>query len=359
MANNTVAYGFIGLEHLMSQRVSQVGVAQINQAVQDTFAEYNRQATQLMAAIAQRTVLAKERYRLAGVSTLQPLDEYGNPLPVKEGGYYDVAYPIQGGGTAWGKNRVSRAMITVAEENENAINAMRADADWLVRHALAALFTNTTYTFGDPLLGDLTIQPLANADSVTYLTKGGAVATDNHYAAQAGAVADVTNPFPAIADDLTEHPANGNTVVSYIPTNIKSAVMGLAEFINAPDPNVNPGANVATLTNNGAAALRMGDQVLGYLKTSKVWIVEWKKLPSDYIVSIAPDGPPVLAMREYDAPELGGFFPEFHNVDGNSQVNRMIRYAGFGTRNRIGAHIQRVGNGSYAIPTGYSAPLAV
>jgi hypothetical protein len=38
---------------------------------------------------------------------------------------------------------------------------------------------------------------------------------------------------------------------------------------------------------------------------------------------------------------------------------RFIRYAGFGAYNRVGALSFRIGNGAYAIPTGYSTPLAV
>lgn len=359
MPNNTVAYGFIGLENVMASRLNTVNGEVIRRAIDDTFQEYNRQATQLIGTVAARTVRSKRRYTQAGSSTLQPLDQWGNPIPVKDRPSYDVAFPIKGGGTAWGNNRVSRALMTVQEENDNAVDAMRADADWLVRHALAALFTNVTYTYQDELDGALTIQPLANGDAVTYLTKGGAVAADNHFAAQAAAIADATNPFPGIYDELTEHPGNGNVVISYIPTNLKTAVQGLAEFILVPDPNVMPGGNQATLTSNGQQALRMGDAVLGYLKSSKIWVVEWKKLPNDYVVSLSPDGDAVLGMREYDATELQGFFPEFHSPDGNLQVKRMIRYAGFGVSNRVGAHVQRVGNGAYAIPTGFQAPLAV
>jgi hypothetical protein len=64
-------------------------------------------------------------------------------------------------------------------------------------------------------------------------------------------------------------------------------------------------------------------------------------------------------MREYDAPELQGFFPEDHSPDGNIQEMRMIRYAGYGALNRVAAVVQRIGNGSYAIPSGYTNPLAV
>ena len=103
-------------------------------------------------------------YLVAG-GTLQPLDEWGNPLPVKDEGYYDVAFPIQRGGTAWGTNRESRAMMTVAEAQRFTLGALRRDADWMRRHFLAALFDNTTWTFQDDFKGAFTVQPLANGDA--------------------------------------------------------------------------------------------------------------------------------------------------------------------------------------------------
>ena len=64
-------------------------------------------------------------------------------------------------------------------------------------------------------------------------------------------------------------------------------------------------------------------------------------------------------MREYAAPELQGFFREGHDADGNHMVERMLRYAGFGVGNRVGALAYYVGNAAYQIPTGYATPLPV
>jgi hypothetical protein len=41
------------------------------------------------------------------------LDEWGVPAVTRPGGYYDVAFPIQGGGDSFGANRVLRALQTV------------------------------------------------------------------------------------------------------------------------------------------------------------------------------------------------------------------------------------------------------
>jgi hypothetical protein len=80
-------------------------------------------------------------------------------------------------------------------------------------------------------------------------------------------------------------------------------------------------------------------------------------LPANYIVSVAVGGIAPLAMRQDPEPELQGFrlggqidhYPYFEQ--------QWFRRAGFGSWNRVGACITRVGNGSYAIPTGYGSPM--
>ena len=92
---------------------------------------------------------------------------------------------------------------------------------------------------------------------------------------------------------------------------------------------------------------------------SGVWVVETPIIPSTYIIAVSTGGGAPLRMREYAAPELQGLFLENHSPDGNQMVSRFIRYAGFGVRNRVAALVYRIGNASYAIPSGYDAPLPV
>jgi len=224
-------YGFIDLQHLYNTRVNQVGVRRVYDAVRESAAEHTRIINEAMRSLVERTTTAKEQIELPGSGTLQPLNEAGNPLPVVHSGSYDVAYPIKHAGTAWGTNRVSRALLTVEEADRQTMEAQRSDAEWLRRHMLAALLDNTTWTFTDKAgiggskgLGSLTIQPLANADSVAYVRRGtGTASTDDHYLAQAGAIADNANPYPTIYDELMEHPSNaGGIVVVYISTSLKA-----------------------------------------------------------------------------------------------------------------------------------------
>lgn len=354
---NTLAYGFVGLENLMAQRLSDSNVAIVRDAIAQSVAEHNRQVVALTGELVDPTEAYKIRFRQPGAGTLQPLDDKGNPLPVREGAYYDVAFPIQGAGTAFGDNRVTRALMSVEEVNEHVLNSLYRDADWMKRHILAALFDNVAWTFTDKLYGALTIQPLANSDAVTYLKTNGTTAADTHYLAQAAAIADATNPYSVIYTELMEHPVNqGAEVVAYIPSNLVATTEALAAFLPVLDPNTVPGITNDRL--GGSTGLGMGQELLG--KVSKVWVVEWSNLPDNYIVAVARGTQKkVLRMREYPSASLKGLFQETNNVDGNSLETRFIRYAGFGALNRVGAVVYRIGNASYAIPTGYDAPLAV
>lgn len=355
MANNTISYGFINLEHMFSQRAVEAGEMTVYTAVQESAAEHTRMVNALMASLVMPTEKYMERFALPGAGTLQPLDENGNPLPIAEGGYYDVAYPIQGGGTAWGANRIARALMTVEEANRQTVEALKKDADWVARHVMAALLDNATWTYDDKEHGNLTIQPLANGDTVTYVRTGGGASTDDHYLAQAAAISDAANPFPTIYEELMEHPSNSGPVVVYVSSSLVPAIEGLTGFVPADDPDIALGANADQL--NAMIDRGLGDEVIG--KANKCWIVEWRRLPAGYMVAHAQGAGAVLGMREYPAPELKGLFTENHSSDGNLRETRMIRFAGFGVMNRVAALVYYVGGGAYVIPTGYNAPLPV
>ena len=360
-------YGFNNLQNLYNTRVQAAGPAQVWTAIQESLTEYNRVLDGLTAAFVEKTVIAQEQIELPGSGTLQPLSDDGNPLPVLPSGNYQVAYPIHGAGTAWGDNRVARALMTVAEADRNTADAMRSDKDWMVRHILAALFDNVAWTFADKAgpdgtrgLGNITIQPLANGDTATYVRRGGAALTDTHYLAQAAAIADATNPYPTLRSELIEHPSNSGPFVAYVPSGLVATTAALTEFVEADDPDIRYGAANDTLSEIRAEILGPGDEVLGKTKTSNIWIVEWGQLPAGYILTVALNsGIKALKQREYDAPELQGFFPERADIDGNHLVTRMLRYTGFGVANRVAAAVMRIGNAVYAIPSGYDAPLAV
>jgi hypothetical protein len=353
---NQVAYGFMTLQDVFGRRVTEVGVNVIDNAINQSVAEHQRQIDALTGLFVRRTTDFKTRFRSASIARLQPVDERGRALPIKPAGQYDLAFPIQRGGIAWGTTYEARIRMTVEEANEATNTMLMADARWMRDHILAALYTNASWTFVDDEHGSLTVQGLANADSTIYNMLGGADtgATDTAYFAQAAAIADADNPFPTIYSELAEHPENGGQVIALVPTNLIEDVKALATFYPSADANLRVGANETQLT--GGLGVAVPGQIIGY-ESSKVWIVEWRSLPDNYIVAVMTDGERPLAMREDTAPELRGFNRVADRDDHPWYERQYLRKAGFGAWNRVGALVYRIGNGAYAIPTNYGSPM--
>lgn len=354
MANQLIS-GFYALADLAAQRVTTLNATVLSTAVDQALAEHNRQLTALLGLFAQRTTDYQLNYKSTGVRSLQPLDEYGRALPTKTGSRYTIGFPIQMGGDAFGQTYLARAKMTVQEVNDELAAMMVADKRWLRDRILAALFTNVDWTFLDPLYGSLTIKPLANGDTVTYNVVNGSDTgtTDTHFLAQAAAIADATNPYPTIYSELNEHPENaGGPVIALIATSLVATTEALATFYGATDPDLSPGTG-PTLT--GTLGTPTPGTVLG--KADNVWIVEWPVLPAGYIVAVSGGGAKPLALREHAEAELQGFKRVAERNDHPWYESQYLRMAGFGAYNRVGAVIQRIGNGTYAIPTNYTAPL--
>lgn len=344
-----IAYGFLDLEQVFARRVNEVGVDIVTRAVDLTLQEHNRQVDALLSTLVNRTTVAKERLRIPGQSELQPLDEWGNPRPTSEYLYVDVGYPIFSAGNAIGQNRIARALMTVQELNDEVVRIQAEDVRWLRRQLLAAILDNQAYPFVDAQFGTITVYPLANGDTQKYPFVGGVVGPDNHYLA-ISALNDTNNPFRTIYSMLAEHPGNQLPYVALIANNLRGAVESLSSFIPMDDPDVLRGANQAEVSRPFPTPLV--DEPLG--KVGGMWVGVLRALPDNYIVAFARD--PLVAMRQYDAPELQGLTREQEDDMGLTFI-RFIRHAGFGVWNRTGGVVCYVGDTTYVVPSGYDAPL--
>lgn len=352
---NVVLYGFLDLQSVFAQRVTDDMIPVVNAAVDRSIAEHNRQMNALINLFVTRTTRFQERYTTPGNETLQPGDENGRYLPTKGGGSYDVAYPLQFAGTAWGANRTARLKMTVEEVNNQLAAKMNADKRWVRNHILAALLADATWTFTDKEHGALTIQPLANGDGTLFsmLSGSDAGADDSHLLGQAGAIANDANPYPTIYDELMEHPENGGEVIAFIPNGLRATTEALTNFKEAIDPDITPGLSSDRLT--GSLGVPVPGVVLG--KVDRVWVVEWKVLPASRIVAVTTDGERPVAMREQPEPELQGFQRIGTRSDVPYSEDQYERQAGFGIRNRVGAVVMEIGDASYDTPTGWASPL--
>src|SRR5690349_4717566 len=324
---NQVLYGFIGLKDVLGQRLSTVDAELITGAIQQSVDEHNRQMDALMSLFVSPVTSATERYKQTGPARLQPLDENG------------------------------RAQMTVQDANDATAQMLEADMRWMRDHILSALFASATWSFTDPQYGTLTVQPLANGDTVTYAVQTGADsgATDTHQLAQANAIgAGSDNPFPTIRNELLEHPENSGDVIVFLPTGLKAATQALATFNPIADPNIQPGSGTDRLV--GTLGVATPGNLIGY-EDSGVWLIEWPSLPANYMIATTTGGDRPVGMREDPEAELRGFKRVAERDNHPFYESQWLRRAGFGARNRVGAAVIRVGNGTYAVPTGYTPPM--
>ena len=355
---NTLLYGFHSLKDVLNERVTEVGVEVVAKAIQESVDVHREAVNDLFSLFTINTTEFKTRYKTPNIASLQPLDEYGRARQIQVGGYYDVGYPIMSAGLAWGRTRMASLYMTVEEANRVLTTILDADVRWMRNHLLAALFNNASYTFVDPEHGSLTVQPLANSDTVTYMRRnGGEVGTvDTHFFAQAGAIGDATNPYITAADDLREHPENNGEVVHLIPDGLEATTKALASFIDKPDPHIRLAYTADALV--GTLGGNIPGELLGYDEASRSWVYKWAVLPANYIISTMTQAEKPLRMREYELAELRGFHVVAERADYPFWEQQFERHAGFGAWNRVGAAVTRIGNADYAIPTGYETPMA-
>ena len=355
---NQVLYGFVNLQNVFAEVIDDSRVRVVDTAIQRSVAEHNRQLDAVMGLFVEKTDEFKTRFKQTNGARLQPLDEYGRARPIQVLGYYDIAFPIRDAGIAWGTTYKASKKITVADANRITNTMLIGDRVWMRDQLLGAIFNNASYNFTDPEHGTLAVQGLANGDSVKYLKQNSTVtATDTHYRAQANAIADGNDdPFPSIYDDLVEHPENGGEVIALVPTNLLASIQALAGFHEALDPDIAPALTAARLTGS-LSGVALPGPVKGK-HDAGVWIVEWKGLPDSYMVAVMTASEKPIMQREEPEASLKGFYqvPEPRN-DHPYYERQWARHAGFGGNNRAGALVYRVGNGAYAVPTGYGLPM--
>jgi hypothetical protein len=352
---NVVAYGFYDLRSIFNQRVTDENIPQIRDAIQRTLDEYNRQHNAMLAAFADPTTQFQRTYKQLQGARLQPLDENGRARPIQGRGKYDIAFPIRDAGTAWGANYKALKKMTVEDANDIAVQAQMADRLWVRDQLFAALFTDVDVTYDDPEHGELIVKPLANGDETTYLRVNSVTSsTDSHFVGELDAIADVSDPFPAIYEDLMEHPENQGEVVTLASTSLIPAIKNLTGFYEQGDADIQQGLGTAILT--GALGMNLPGRVVGKYSGGP-WIGEWTSIPAGYMISLTTAGPRALGMRQEPEADLQGFYLAGNRDDHPFYERQWARHLGFGAQNRVGVRIDYRGSDTYTEPTGYTAPI--
>lgn len=354
---NELLYGFYkGLRDSINLPVVDVEPRLVSQAVQETLAQHRADLEAMMDIFVDPTTDYSIRYETAALTRNQPLDAVGRAIANRGAGYYDVAFPIRRSGNAWGYDWEALQYMTVKQINNRMSEMLTGDIRWNRDHLLAAIFTPTSYTFKDERRGDLTIQPLANNDSVTYLKTSASEegATDTHYLFLNDDIDDTANPLITIKAELTEHPENGDTVVVFVADDLVSDIEALAGFVTKEDTDIDQGSSSDRLV--GSLGIAVPGTIMG--KANGCWLVNWSRIPSGYLLGVTVGGSAKpIWMREPELPQLRGFREYAERQDWPWFEKQLRRYAGYGAYNRVGAVVMKVGAASYTAPTGYTAPL--
>lgn len=301
----------------------------------------------------------KRRYKLPGGGSLQRRGSDGRYGAVKAYGQWDVAFPLEDFGAQLAGNDVDMAYMTAAELDRH-IQTIAAQNVSTVRYEmLKRLFKNTQSTFIDPKWGSLSVEGLANGDSVVYPPVLGSEseATDTHYLESnyaSSSISDTNNPFITIRDELEEHfgtNTGGSSIVVFVNNAQRAKIEALSDFDAVPFSFIRPGADTDLPMNLPAG---LPGSLLG--TCSGTIIVEWRWIPADYMFGIHLDAPKPL-IRRVDDPATGlgtGLqlvaTDEEYPFRGSFWRNRF----GFGAGNRLnGVALEFGTGGSYTIPTAY------
>lgn len=358
MANNVIAYGFEKLQDIFGERVTAVAPEIIDDAVFNSAQKYQDDLDSMTALwVDDLEGYPKRRMKIQGGGELQPGSQNGVPVPTRSISSYEQGFPFMRGMDSFGGNRETWAKFTVRDINERMVNVMKKDAAWNIRRLLAAIFTNSTWTYADDNddIGNLSIKGLASGDSDEYVDLNGNLVTATNYTFQAGAIDNTGNPYSTLYDLLYVDDSNSGPYVAYIPPGLVATTRALSDFVpNAQQtPFVDFGANTDLADDSVNQYLGFGNRVLGVV--NETIIVESRRMPTGYVMEVALGAGPFVLSREEPEPELRGLQMVPFAENSNFRRYDFYRKRGFAVSRRRAAAIIKISAGSYTIPTGYDA----
>lgn len=355
---NIQTWGFYQLEDRYAQRISEIDSVIIDTAVYQSAMAHTRDMDAMRDTLVMRTEARDGYFELPTSGELQPASENGTPRPTQGYRRINQGYPLYRGMDSFGYNREAYAKTTVGQMDKEVLRIQSKSARWNIRRMLAAIFTNASWTFAEEGRTNLTVRGLATTtDGSIYLNDNGDLATFEHYTAQANPIGNATgdNPFAANEAILRQHPANTGVIVHYIGDDLVASARALAGFYpyNPNDGLVTYGDGVDLASDRIASYLGFGNQVIGVVGEGV--IVSAARMPANYLLSTVEGVDALLVMREEPEAVLKGLQVIPHRVDSNFIKWDFYEKAGYAVNNPIGAAVRRIGNGTYAIPTGYDA----
>lgn len=355
-----VIFGHLGIDDTERAFNATIGQRVLYEAAVAYINRVNVELEQVASVfVARSTSDFKLRYKLAGGGYLQQRANDGRYGAVKATGSWDVAFPLWDFGAMIAGNDVAMAYMTVAEL-ENHISTVVVQNRNTIRHQiLRRLFKNTTDTFTDDVHGSLTVQPLANGDTVTYPPVIGAAteATDDHYLESnytEATIDDTNDPYETLVPEITEHfgeAVGGQNIVTFINDSARPETQALTDFFEVSDNFIRTGANTDVPIN----LPRVPGRIIGRHKAG-TWISVWNFIPTNYALSLHLEADPPL-IRRIDPADTGlGDGLQLVSEDKEFPFMESVwrHRFGLGAGNRLNGVVMEFGTGgTYTIPTAY------
>lgn len=358
----TWLYGALKLDDADRTRtVNNIGQPVVWNAVQDYLNRWRASVEAAMAVFVESTTSDHtRRYKLPGGGRLQRRGLQSQTGAVKGTGQWDVALPLEDFGAQLAGDDVAMAYMTVEEVQRHIDTVTLQDLNTIRFELIRALVNSTARTFVDPIWGSLTVQPLANGDTVVYPPVLGseAEATDTHYLESnyaATAISDTNNPYMTIRNELEEHfgaVQGGSNIVVFIHPDEVPETENLTDFDPTDDRYVITGANTDQVTNLPAG---MPGRIVG--RTNGVWVVEWRHIPTGYMIGLDLDAPRPLLQRVDPADTGLGMGLQLVSTDAiyPFQMAHYRHRFGLGAGNRLNGVVLELGiGGTYTTPAAYS-----
>lgn len=359
-------YGALGIAEYQADQVyiQTVGYALVYEATNQLLQQYNNELNAAMSAFVERdTEEHSLRYKLPATGRLQRRGGKGQTGAQKASGSWDVSFPLEEFGDVVSGDDIALAYMTAAEYQRHLDGVLNRNTGTVRYEILKAIFNNTARTFTDPLLNTptLTIQPLANGDSVVYPPVLGSEteATEDHYLESgyaASAISDTNDPYATIANELEEHFGaiqGGSNIAVFINNAQVPKTRDLTTFVGLSDMGIVPGSNTDVLQGLPSVPGR----VVGRMEDSGVWVVEWRWVPANYMIGIHLDAPrPILRRVDIAATGLGRDLQLVQTEVEVPFTSKLWRHRfGMGVGNRLNGVVMELGSGgTYTIPSGYS-----
>lgn len=351
--------GLLGLPDGDRKFGQTVGQRVVFEAAQEYVRAIEEEAAQFRSFFVQeRTSEFKRRYKLPGGGFLQERSQQTEAAAVKPYGEWDVAFPLWDRGSQLAWTDIEFAYMT-PNSLDNYLETIRVQyMNTLRRDILSAMFDSTARTFLDKQHGSLSIQPLANGDSVVYppVLGSSAEATESHYIETNYATAsmsDTNNPYKTAREELEEHfgmPTGFGNIVALINNAELPKSQALTDWFDVEDMGVRYG-NDSDLALLGpmSPGRRVG-------RVSGVWASVYPWIPATYMVFVDADQPKPLIERV--DPADTGITPGLDLVSESDrypmQMSHYRARYGFGAGNRLnGVVLELNTGGSYTVPAAY------